>query len=110
MYHDFFASELARVSVRFAMEVIAAAGLCAPGCGAVVSALAGGPVLSAVSMAAAVGYGIYTLASGKGSEAEGAFEDAIEGEADELPPPVVKVARQDGTSLRAEQPDSSSFL
>lgn len=72
------------------MEVLAAAGLCATGCGAVVSAFAGGPVLGAFSLAAAVGYGIYSI-----SQKE-QFEDAIEGESDEpFTQGIVKVAKQD---------------
>ena len=57
------------------MEVLAA-GLCAPGCGAIASAIVGGPVLGAVSMVAAVGYGIYSLATGEKEN----FQDAIEGD------------------------------
>ena len=75
------------------MEVIAAAsGLCSVGCGAAVSALAGGPVLSAFSVVAAVGYGIYSLATGKESS-DDIFEDAIEGDHPPDVPTVVKVAR-----------------
>lgn len=90
------------------MEVIAAAGLCAPGCGAAVAAIAGGPVLGAVSMAAAVGYGIYSLATGKSEK----FEDAIEGEIEdaEPPSPVVKVARHDKQATAKPVTGSSSFL
>lgn len=79
------------------MEVIAAAGLCAPGCGAVVSALAGGPVLGVVSLAAAVGYGLYsTMSKDKDGDK---FQDAIEGEsgAEEsfTIQAIVKVAKHD---------------
>jgi hypothetical protein len=92
------------------MEVIAAAGLCAPGCGAAIAAFAGGPILGAVSMAAAVGYGIFSFATGKDDK----FQDAIEGESDDVPAPVVKIARYDQAAERpsaaAGTTDSSSFL
>lgn len=87
------------------MEVIAAAGLCAPGCGAVVSALAGGPVLGVVSLAAAVGYGLYSTMS---KEKDGdRFQDAIEGESGAEEPPfsiqaVVKVAKRDPAAAGEE--------
>ena len=91
------------------MEVIAAAGLCAPGCGAIVSAIAGGPVLGAMSMMAAVGYGIYSYASGKGGDD---FQDAVEGESDDVIKPVVVVAKQGGTTKGhvESRPDTGDFL
>jgi hypothetical protein len=95
------------------MEVIAAAGFCAPGCVAAVSAIAGGPVLGAVGLAAAVGYGVYSLASGRDSKTDSSddcFQDAIE----EAPPhcPVVKVALQSttGTTTTSSKPDHQFFL
>lgn len=66
-----------------------AAGLCAPGCGAVVTALGGGPLLGAVSVAAAIGYSLYTLSS-----KEEEFQDAEE---EKQPVGVVKVAKRGGT-------------
>lgn len=84
------------------MEVLAA-GLCAPGCGAIASAIAGGPVLGAVSMVAAVGYGIYSLANGN----KDTFEDAIEGDGEDPSPVcVVQVAPNGGAT--ASQTTSAS--
>jgi hypothetical protein len=80
------------------MEVIAAAGsLCSVGCGAAVSAIASGPILSAVSVVAAVGYGIFSLAIGDEKKTDDLdFEDAIEGEVeDEKIVPIVKIAKHD---------------
>jgi hypothetical protein len=93
----------------FTMEVLAA-GLCAPGCGAIASAIAGGPVLGAVSMVAAVGYGIYSLASGE----KDTFQDAIEGDGEDPDPVcVVQVAPNGGatsTSQKESSKSTASFL
>ncbi len=89
------------------MEVLAA-GLCAPGCGAIASAIAGGPVLGAVSMVAAVGYSIYSLASSGEKEI---FQDAIEGDSedDAVPVGIVQVAPNGGaTSISPNQSCKSS--
>ena len=90
------------------MEVLAAAGLCAPGCGAIATAIAGGPVLGAVSMVAAVGYGIYSLATGDKEN----FQDAIEGEEESIV--VVQVAPNGGattsTTTSTSVKSSVSFL
>lgn len=86
-----------------------AAGLCAPGCGAVVSALAGGPILGAVSVAAAIGYGIYALSS----KPEAEFQDAVEEEEGERKPiqPVVRVAMGGGQTARLKEGEAQkSFL
>lgn len=97
------------------MEVIAAAGsLCSVGCGSAVAAFVAGPALTALGTVAAVGYGIYSLATGDDKNREN-FEDAIEGELDneEEIVPVVKVARQDklppGSASKVTT-DTSSFL
>jgi len=87
------------------MEVLAA-GLCAPGCGAIASAIAGGPVLGAVSMVAAVGYGIYSLASGGEKDN---FQDAIEGDGDDVVPAgIVQVAPNGGATGTTSQHSSKS--
>jgi hypothetical protein len=88
------------------MEMLAA-GLCAPGCGAVVSAIAGGPVLGAVGAVAAVGYGIYSLTVSKDDGSE--FVDAVE----EDPVVVVQIAPNGGATnkeRKRDKGDSSSFL
>jgi hypothetical protein len=93
------------------MEVIAAAGFCAPGCAAAVSAIAGGPILGAVGLAAAVGYGVYSMATGGGKNDSEDFQDAIEDEDDLVPSsPVVKVARHIDQSNSSSQSDHKSFL
>lgn len=93
------------------MEVIAAAGFCAPGCAAAVSAIAGGPILGAVGLAAAVGYGVYSMATGGGKADSEDFQDAIEDEEDLVPSsPVVKIARHTEGEQSTSQPDHKSFL
>ena len=83
-----------------------AAGVCAPGCGAVVAAIGGGPLLGGLTVAAALGYGIYTSLT-RNKEEE--FEDA-----QEEPEPrriVVTVSRYDGSGDEGRKGgDSSSFL
>jgi len=92
------------------MEMLAA-GLCAPGCGAVVSAIAGGPVLGAVSAVAAVGYGIYSLTHGGVDSKNSEFLDAIEENDDLLPSTgIVKIAPNGGKLTDEKFYDSSSFL
>ena len=96
------------------MEVIAAAGFCAPGCAAAVSAIAGGPILGAVGVVAAVGYGVYSLATGGPSskhQIDDIFLDAIEEDEERDMPssPVVKVSRQHQTTETRQTP-SASFL
>ena len=84
-----------------------AAGLCAQGCGAAVSAFAGGPVFGAISVAAALGYGIYTMASSK----EDDYMDAVEEE--EPVKGFVKIAVKGGTVNGQEREidkNTSSFL
>jgi hypothetical protein len=90
------------------MEVIAAAGFCAPGCAAAVSAIAGGPILGAVGVVAAVGYGVYSLASGSKYEAadEDSFEDAIEDE--EPKSPIVKIAKQPAFNAEERKPQTAT--
>lgn len=97
------------------MEVIAAAGsLCSVGCGSAVAAFVVGPALTALGTVAAVGYGIYSLATGDDKNREN-FEDAIEGELDDEKEivAVVKVARQDrvapGNASKVTT-DTCSFL
>ena len=91
------------------MEVIAAAGFCAPGCAAAVSAIAGGPILSAVGMVAAVGYGVYSLATKK-SDPDDNFQDAIEDD-EAVGSPVVKISRHhEQHTSNPTGGDSSSFL
>ena len=84
-----------------------AAGLCAQGCGAVASAFAGGPVIGAISMAAALGYGLYSMTSSK----EDDFVDAVEDEADFQPVKgIVKIAVKGGIVDGTNLGDTSSFL
>ena len=98
------------------MEMLAA-GLCAPGCGAVVSAIAGGPVLGAVSAVAAVGYGIYSLttsSNGKEDEFVDAVEDDVDNEvAGQRRQVLVQIAPNGGSTMKGGEEkfyDSSSFL
>jgi hypothetical protein len=93
------------------MEVIAAAGFCAPGCAAAVSAIAGGPILGAVGMVAAVGYSVYSFATKKPDNLdEEKFEDAIEDDEPVVFSPVVKIAKHPQTTESQSTVQSSSFL
>ena len=98
--------------VQFLEMEVLAAGLCAPGCGAIASAIAGGPVLGAVSMVAAVGYSIYSLASSNEKEN---FQDAIEGDGEDelIVGGIVQVAPNGGatgTNSSSQNSSTASFL
>lgn len=84
------------------MAALFAAGLCSQGCGAAAAAFAGGPVIGALSVAAAaLGYGLYSSYSGK----EDFFEDAVEGE---IQGGIVQIALGGGKRLKETPNEVSS--
>ena len=70
-------------------------------------------MLGAVGLAAAVGYGVYSLASGKDAKPDSSddFQDAIEEENEEdARSPVVKVALHPTASTTSSKTDHQFFL